>query len=119
MDARTSLMHFIDAVVSGNEQEEKQAFSTYTELKTREMVGLKQATAPFYTEVKEGFDVDVIKLDGNVVLVKGKKVGLVKYSGNNDEKLEFISNDGDVTVIKNGDIDELNKTLRSKFLGEQ
>lgn len=112
-------MHFIDAVVSGNEDEEKKAFSAYTELKTIEMLNLKQATAPFYTDVKEGFDGDVIKFDGNMVLVKGKKVGMLKYSGDGDEKLEFVATDGESTVIKNGDIDELNKVLRAKFLGEQ
>ena len=135
MDSKTQLISFVDAVIAGDQDAEKAAFASYTELKTQELLGL---SAPVVEPVLAEDDVtftdadsalletlvdDEIDIEGNTVYVKGKKVGKLRYTGKDefgeDAHLMFVGDDGGYTAsIKDNDIAELSKYLRKKFLGE-
>ncbi len=132
MNSKAQLISFVDAVISGNEEAERAAFSQYTELKTQELLGLSKPAEPVL-EVKftaaqkallETLIDDEINIEGNSVYVKGKKVGDIYYTGEDETgdeaQLMFAPADGTSSKeIDNNDIAELSKYLRRKFLGEE
>lgn len=134
MDSKTQLISFVDAVIAGDQDAEKVAFASYTELKTQELLGLSAPVvepvlaedAVTFTDADsallETLIDDNINIEGNSVYVDGKKVGKLHYTGNDemgdDAQLMFIGVDGRSISIKDNDIAELSKYLRKKFLGE-
>lgn len=133
MSAKEKLTAFIDAIIAGDDSAEKTAFAEYTELKTQELLGLSAPVAEVnvvstelteeHKALLEAMLTDEIRLEGNTVYVKDKKVGRLEYVGKDEfgegSTLTFLSQDGNRMTIKNNDIEDLVRVLRVKYLGEQ
>lgn len=121
-----NLLKFIDSVVSGDEEVQRQSLSLFAQEKTKELLG---QTSPEVTPTMEGLSSAInaaglgndITLDGNTVYVKGKRVGHLNYEGSdetgNETQSYFVGLDGSKINILNNDIEEhLMKVLTDKFL---
>ena len=78
MHAKNLLYKYVDAVVSGDEEAEKKAFSLYSELKTQELLWIApqeettitEAFQTILNEFKALLEAEVypgVELDGNIV----------------------------------------------------
>lgn len=131
MSAKAKLGAFIDAIIAGNPDAEKTAFAEYTELKTQELLGIAapevNVVSTELTEehktLLEAMLTDEIRLQGNTVYVQDKKVGRLEYVGKDEfgegSTLTFLGLDGTRIAVKDNDIEDLVRILRTKFLGEQ
>lgn len=120
-----NLLKFIDSVVSGDEEVQRQSLSLFAQEKTKELLGL---TPPEVTQTMEELSAAIneadlgndIALDGNTVYVKGKRVGHLKYEGSDEvgdeTQLYFVDLNGSKINILNNDIEDLMKVLTNKFL---
>lgn len=118
MSTKDSLMGFIDAFITGDETAQKQAFSQYSEEKTKEILG---STQPQSVSVEESANIlgNDIELDGNTVMVSGKPVARIQYEGeDSNAQMVLVVSDGETIKIKNNDLKELASTIRNKFLGD-
>lgn len=130
-----NLSRFIDAVVDGDEATQKASFSAYTEAKTRELLGVPTNSTGVVQEescILSEDEVNLletmlgndISLDGNIVSVKGKRVGRLEYGGDKDEfgeasQLYFVTLDGTSIGIEDNDLQDLVHVITTKFLGKQ
>lgn len=119
MDKFESLSKFIDAVIQNNDKAAAEAFQAYSVVKSREILGTNKQT----TELKEWAvqlmefigDDSPIKLYGDDILVKGKKVGHIQQDLNDmDGGINFVSVDGKFSKEFNS-IQELYQFLIDKF----
>lgn len=124
MNKREALMNFIDAVISGDDENDKKAFSVYTQANSREFFGTDKATkAPLITE---GEITPLIDISGdNVISVRDDEdgkfevVGQVIYEddGNDSEDMIFVGKDGKKVKLGDGSAQELVAFIEKKFLG--
>ena len=109
MDKKEQLGAVIDAVIKGDTDAAKAAFSQYIQAKTREVLGITPVEAPMEPAaepVKEGVLVRLqemvdalvdspVKLHGDKVIVDGKQVGLVHTDLTDfDSGINFIEDGG-------------------------
>ena len=110
MNTNENLMQFIDAVIANDDEARKIAFSAHTELKTKEILGVKPA--PVVTEAADANDV---KLDGNDVMFGGKKVGTIEPNADDKAKSKFVGVDGTTATVDLDDVSKMMEMLRGKF----
>ncbi len=109
MDNKEQLYKFVDAIISDDKEAAKVAFHNFSVDKTKTILGLQQTAEPTPTvseaeEIFEAFkqrlvefigDDSPIRLEGDYVLVKGKKVGMVKNDLDDlDSGINFVTLDG-------------------------
>lgn len=131
-----NLYKFVDAVIAGDEQAEKEAFKIYTEVKTQEILGLTAgvqfaepeaaitglseetiATLKSLLEVDLGDGIEIS--NSGDIFINGKKVGRIEYSGDDfDQTMMFTGIDGRSVSIRDNDIQDLVMYLRKKYLGK-
>lgn len=132
-----NLYKFVDAVIAGDEQAEKESFKIYTELKTQEILGISTPSVLFaepapaaaglteerIASLKALLEVDLgdgIEItNSGEIFINGKKVGKVGYVGDDfDQSMMFDGVDGRSISVKDNDIQDLVKYLRMRFLGK-
>ena len=109
MDNKEQLYKFVDAIINDDLEAAKLSFHSFSVDKTKTILGLQQSapiepTVSEAEEIFEGFkqklvefigDDSPIRLDGDYVLVKGKKVGMLKNDLNDlDSGINFVTLDG-------------------------
>lgn len=95
-----SLEAFVDAVANGNPEAERDSMKSYIVAKTKVTL--------------EGNGGSNIKLDGDDVLVAGKKVGTLSHDVEDDNaSIQFESSDGEKAEF--GSLEELYSHLSEKF----
>lgn len=116
-----NLLKFIDSVVSGDEEVQRQSLSLFAQEKTKQLLGL---TTPEVSKTMEELSTKInsaineedlgndITLDGNSVYVKGKRVGHLKYEGSDEAgdetQLYFVDLNGSKINILDNDIEAPN-----------
>lgn len=130
MSNESTLMKFIDAIVSGDEDAQTFEFKKYTESKTIELLGQSASnsvTECFFTNEKvlmeKLVDGDIEVLDNGTVLVKNKRVAKIIYTGEDetgkDVHMNLVELNGTTTSIKDNDPSELMAIIRRKFLSDE
>lgn len=77
-----NLAKYFDEVIKNNDDDAFEAFTMYIETKAKEVLkGINEAEKP-------------IRLDGNDVLVNGKKVGTINHNADKEDGIEYTSEDG-------------------------
>jgi hypothetical protein len=120
------LYKFVDAVINGDQDTASQVLHGFSVMKSQEILGLQSSHADvtepepvseaFLQQLLEFIGEDSpIRLDGDNVLVKGKKVGVIKNDLNDiDSGINFVTVDG--TFSKEFDTaEELYKFLMQRY----
>lgn len=124
------LIKFIDSVITGDDDMQRQSFSAFTQEKTKQILGLaqKQPEPTVMESMLQKVNMmlnernlnNEIELDGNTVYVKGKRVGYLKYEGSDEygdeSQLYFVDLNGAKINILNNDLSDLMHVLTKKFL---
>jgi hypothetical protein len=125
---KEQLYKFVDAIINDDIEAAKIAFHNFSVEKTKTILGLQQSEADepvtesekIFEEFKQqlvefiGND-SPIRLDGDYVLVKGKKVGLIKNDLNDiDSGINFVTLDGSFSKEFNS-AEDLYKFLMQRY----
>lgn len=113
MDTKSKLFDFINAVIADDTAGEATAYASFIELKSKELLAAKpqNQASDTLSETELG---DGIELNGNTVYIDGKKVGVIKYTGEDEMNMMFSDIKGHTMNVKNNDIEDLVRIITHK-----
>ena len=123
MTPKEAMLRFVDAVISGDENTDKLAFTEYTELKAREFMG---TSTPAGASLHEGVS-PLVRFTGTDPVIVGvrkdadsdySEVGKVIYEDDNNgsEDMVFVKNDNSRVKLGKKNTKELMSFIEQNYL---
>lgn len=132
MSHKDKLINFIDAVIAGDEQAQKDSYSAYIQDKSKELLGSPEAQVnEVWLDKQRG-----IELVGpeDVILLQGKRIGRIVYKNDDGEEIApsekgqpenalamvyFKGDDGHTYTLDEMNPAEIVRYVAQKYLGEK
>lgn len=132
MSYKDKLINFIDAVIAGDEQAQKDSYSAYIQDKSKEMLDIPASQVnEIWLDKERG-----IELVGaeDVILLNGKRIGRIIYKNEEGEVIApsekghpenalamayFKGDDGHIYTLDTMDPAEIVRYVAQKYLGEK
>lgn len=111
MSIKKNILSFINSVIAGDDEQSKLYVKKMCEDKTKQILNL----TPKKNLLAEADLGDNIELDGNTVMLQGKKIGILDEKDNDVVFIDIKHHRA--YPIKNNDVSELAKLIRELFLG--